>query len=998
MRRLNALLHSMNLKTLPLSPICAIALLLQIEPALAAVGASMAAGEGTTFFVTPSGDLVGGGANGSGQLGDGTLTTRSSRVTIAQDVDRVASAGRATFFLKRDRTLWGMGTNLSGALGSPNLTFQSRPVQVATNVIEFAVTPEELFYITADGNLWGQGKNSHGVLGNGTTSPSLNPIRIATLVRGVESDGVKMFYWTTSGQLHACGRNIYGELGDGTLTNRLSPVAIGLTTSAISTLGNRSYSIDPGGRVYSWGESNQPSPREHMAIGDFTAVSADLGLRRNGDLWSLRAGVRERIAEGVLAFASSGNHLIFMDRDGFIYTRGLNTSGELIAGNTSSYPDSYGFLQITRYSLPVSDLAPASLFGRSARVVISAGSGVFSSFGSYRIVLDASANRYAVTPISGDVASSAGTYAYQKTGGPSATLRLTDSVVGDAGSNQLTFFAPNYATYSVTGAGGSQSGSLYLQDTPIIYPMIRSRTVAAGTVAVNWYAIVRSPTALTYRWFRNGVLLNGESTYRLVTNNTTTAMNGTRLYFEVSNEAGGFRSTEVVLTVVPRTSIEALPADPFVATGGRLQLSPRITTSGLPTSYQWLRNGVRIEGASNATLTIDAVTPEFSGLYTLNIADELTGAQTNIRVAVSSLPIIVGQPQAFSASIGQSASFSVAANGSGLAYQWRRNGTAIPGATDSSLVISTVSSANAGGYSVAISNPSGSVVSETATLSVLNTPASRIMNLSILAPLEPSETMTLGTVTRGSTPGKRLLFRAAGPSLAQFGIRDFAADPMLSVYRGSSLVTENDDWGGASALSAAFRSVGAFAYSSLQSLDSAIFGERFFAPSAYTAEIREFQRRGGTVLAEIYDATPAPNEGLVNVSVLKRVPSGATLTAGFVIGGPGVATKRVLIRAVGPRLASSPFNINGVMADPSLAVFRGQTEVASNDNWGVQSGGVSVGTIRSTFTSVGAFEIADVASKDAVLLLNLAPGAYTAVVSGNNQSEGLAIVEVYEVP
>jgi hypothetical protein len=243
-----------------------------------------------------------------------------------------------------------------------------------------------------------------------------------------------------------------------------------------------------------------------------------------------------------------------------------------------------------------------------------------------------------------------------------------------------------------------------------------------------------------------------------------------------------------------------------------------------------------------------------------------------------------------------------------------------------------------------------------------------------------------------------MLFRAAGPALAQFGIRDFAPDPTLRVYRASSLVTENDDWGGATTLAATFRAVGAFAYPSLQSLDSAVFGERFVAPSAYTAEIREFQGRAGSVLAEIYDATPTPNEGLVNVSVLKRVPAGATLTAGFVIGGPGVATKRVLIRAVGPRLASSPFNIGGVMADPSLAVFRGQTEVAANDNWGVQSGGVSVATIRSTFTSVGAFEIADAASKDAVLLLNLAPGAYTAVVSGTDQSAGLAIVEVYEVP
>jgi hypothetical protein len=978
----------------------------------------MAAGEGTTFIVSPGGELLGGGANGSGQLGDGTLTTRTSRVSIAQDVDRVASAGRSTFFLKRDGTLWGMGANESGALGASNVTFLSRPVQVATDVIGFAVTPEELFYITADQTLWGQGRNRHGVLGNGTTSPSWIPIRIAGEVRGVESNGLQMFYWNLSGQLHACGNNLHGGLGDGTTTNRLSPVMIRHTTSAISIWGRTTFSVDSNGKVFSWGESRSDagitrevstSPRQILAIGEFTTLSGDFGLRRNGDLWALRDQYLvttsppwwERVAEGVVGFASSGNHLVFMDRDGFIYTKGLNTSGELGAGNTSVYPDSYGFIQGTRYALPSNDLAPASLLGRTAHVFISSGSGLFSSSGSYRISLEATGSRYSVTPVTGDVSPTVGTYTYQKTGGSTATLSLTDSVVGAAGSNRLTFFAPNYATYSVTGTGGSQAGSLYLQETPIIYPMIRSRTVASGTV-VNWFANVRGVPTISYRWFRNGVQLSGESTSRLVEGpyreNTRQPVDGTRYYFEVSNQAGGVRSDEVTLTIVPR-ALSGGQSAVNVSPGSRAQLTPRFPhRSGLTTSYQWFRDGAPIEGATHESLTIEQATTASAGAYYLIFGDEATAGWVKMDVAVISTPVIQDQPQAFSASIGQSASFSVAAIGSGLAYQWRRNGTPIAGATDSSMVIARVASADAGSYTVAVSNPSGSAVSQAAALSVLSSPASRIMNLSILAALEASETMTLGTVTRGSTAGKRMLFRAAGPALAQFGIRDFAVDPTLRVYRASALVTENDDWGGATALAATFRAVGAFAYPSLQSLDSAIFGERFVAPSAYTAEIREFQGRAGSVLAEIYDATPTPNEGLVNVSVLKRVPAGATLTAGFVIGGPGVATKRVLIRAVGPRLAFSPFNIGGVMADPSLAVFRGQTEVASNDNWGIQSGGVSVATIRSTFTSVGAFEIADAASKDAVLLLNLAPGAYTAVVSGANQSAGLAIVEVYEVP
>ena len=80
------------------------------------------------------------------------------------------------------------------------------------------------------------------------------------------------------------------------------------------------------------------------------------------------------------------------------------------------------------------------------------------------------------------------------------------------------------------------------------------------------------------------------------------------------------------------------------------------------------------------------------------------------------------------------------------------------------------------------------------------------------------------------------------------------------------------------------------------------------------------------------------------------------------------------------------------MADPKLDLFSGQTIIASNDNWGGDAQLTAVGT------AVGAFAVADGASKDAMLLVTLAPGNYTAQVSGVNNTGGLAIVEVYEVP
>ena len=96
---------------------------------------------------------------------------------------------------------------------------------------------------------------------------------------------------------------------------------------------------------------------------------------------------------------------------------------------------------------------------------------------------------------------------------------------------------------------------------------------------------------------------------------------------------------------------------------------------------------------------------------------------------------------------------------------------------------------------------------------------------------------------------------------------------------------------------------------------------------------------------------------------------------------------RSLVRAVGPGLAA--FGVGGAMVDPSLALYSGQTKIAENDNWGGDA------QVAAAFTQVGAFGLPS-ASKDAVLLLTLQPGAYTAQVAGTGA--GLALVEVYEVP
>jgi len=127
---------------------------------------------------------------------------------------------------------------------------------------------------------------------------------------------------------------------------------------------------------------------------------------------------------------------------------------------------------------------------------------------------------------------------------------------------------------------------------------------------------------------------------------------------------------------------------------------------------------------------------------------------------------------------------------------------------------------------------------------------------------------------------------------------------------------------------------------------------------------------------------------LTNLSTLSQVGTGTSImTSGFVIG-PG-SGDQVVIRAVGPTLAASPFNMTGVLADPVLSLYNSSnTLLATNSSW--------KSTDAATITASGAFALLP-NSKDAAIVTTLAPGNYTFQVAGASADSGKAIVEVYEV-
>ena len=208
---------------------------------------------------------------------------------------------------------------------------------------------------------------------------------------------------------------------------------------------------------------------------------------------------------------------------------------------------------------------------------------------------------------------------------------------------------------------------------------------------------------------------------------------------------------------------------------------------------------------------------------------------------------------------------------------------------------------------------------------------------------------------------------------------------------GGATVAINDDWGGTAALSTAFNLVGAFGFIAPNSKDAALL-ETALPAGGYTVQVRDTGAAAGTVIAELYDATATSNQTagtprLINVSVLKQIATGTSLTTGFVLAGATART--VLIRAIGPGLAQ--FGVAGTMVDPLLTLYRGATRIAENDNWS------GTPEIAEAGRSVGAFAPAAADSKDAILLLTLPAGSYSAQVAGPGGG-GAVLVEIYEIP
>jgi hypothetical protein len=405
-------------------------------------------------------------------------------------------------------------------------------------------------------------------------------------------------------------------------------------------------------------------------------------------------------------------------------------------------------------------------------------------------------------------------------------------------------------------------------------------------------------------------------------------------------------------------------------------------------SYQWMKNGVVIPGATASTLTFASLALTDAGQYSVLVTTPSGDSRAALIQPVINFsgnnPVVTTPPVSQTVYPGGSTSFTVAASGSNLTYQWLLDGAVIPGATSATYTIPSASVSNAGSYSVTVSQYGEATTTTPVTLAVNTT---RLINLSARGTAgSGADALIVGFVVAGADP-MQLLLRGIGPGLASFGVADVLAQPQLDLYGSSgALLATNAGWGGDADLANAFSAAGAFSLPT-NSADSALLVPE--VGGAYTAQVTGLNGGQGNALAEIYDTDAgSPAQHLINLSARGAVGTGsAILIGGFVITGN--ASETVLIRGIGPGLGA--FGLSGLLAHPVLTILDSTGKVVvTNTVWG------GTPALTAAFTQVGAFPlVAD--SADSALLVTLPPGAYTAQLSGASATTGLGLLEIYEV-
>ncbi len=219
-----------------------------------------------------------------------------------------------------------------------------------------------------------------------------------------------------------------------------------------------------------------------------------------------------------------------------------------------------------------------------------------------------------------------------------------------------------------------------------------------------------------------------------------------------------------------------------------------------------------------------------------------------------------------------------------------------------------------------------------------------------------------------------MIVRAIGPSLGSL-FDGVLADPFIELRNSAGgLIMSNDNW-----RSDQEEEILATGLAPSDDLESAVVATLPADNANYTAIVRGVDDGTGIGLVEVYDLDPAADSQLANISTRGLVQAGNdVLIGGLIVSGQ--SPLYLIVRAMGPSLP-----VSGALENPTLQLYDGNGGlIASNDNWRSDQ--------ESEILATG---LAPQNELESAIARNLAPGNYTAIVRGGQNSTGVALVEVY---
>jgi hypothetical protein len=273
----------------------------------------------------------------------------------------------------------------------------------------------------------------------------------------------------------------------------------------------------------------------------------------------------------------------------------------------------------------------------------------------------------------------------------------------------------------------------------------------------------------------------------------------------------------------------------------------------------------------------------------------------------------------------------------------------------------------------ALSNATGG---DGADIGAVESAFAKLANISTRLQVQTGDNAMIGGFIITGTQQKTVIVRGIGPSLPLAGA---LADPFVEVYGSSGeFLATNDNWRDATTRT----EIEASGLAPTNDLEPALWG--VLNPGAYTVVVRGKNNTTGIGLFEVYDLDQTVESNLGNISTRGLVRTGDDVMIGGTIIA-GAVPARVLFRAIGPSLAN--FGVSNALGDPVLQLHDGNGElIAINYDWG--------DTQEAEISATG---LAPSNNLESAILRDLAPGAYTAIVRGLNETTGVALVEVYNL-